>query len=217
MTRTIAIDGSAGSGKSTTARMVARELGYTYLDTGAMYRASALLASQENIPLNDGSTLASLLESHSMAIRDGRVLLDGEDLTEAIRRPGVAEMASLVSARPEVRRVMVGLQREVAGGGEVVAEGRDMGTVVFPDAVLKVYMYADVAVRAMRRLTQGEHEGSDLRLVVRSLLRRDRRDRTRADSPLRAAPDSLWVDTSSMTVRRQVDVVLEEYSRRVVS
>lgn len=197
--------------------MVARELGYTYLDTGAMYRASALLASREKLSLNDGTALASLLDSHSLDIRDGRVLLDGEDLTEAIRRPGVAEMASLVSARPEVRRVMVGLQREVAGGGEVVAEGRDMGTVVFPDAVLKVYMYADVAVRAMRRLRQGEHEGSDLRLVVRSLLRRDRRDRTRVDSPLRAAPDAFWLDTSSMTVRRQVDLVLEEYHRRIGS
>lgn len=197
--------------------MVARELGYTYLDTGAMYRASALLAFRENISLDDGNALASLLESHSLDIRDGRVLLDGEDLTEAIRRPGVAEMASMVSAHSQVRRIMVGLQRKVAGGGEVVAEGRDMGTVVFPDAALKVYMYADVAVRALRRLKQGEHESSDLRLVVRSLLVRDRRDRTRADSPLRAAPDAVWVDTSSMTVQRQVDVVLEEHHRRTVS
>jgi cytidylate kinase len=197
--------------------MLARELGYTYLDTGAMYRASALIASREKLPMDDGNAVAALLESHSLAIRDGRVLLDGEDLTGAIRRPGVAEMASVVSAHSAVRRVMVGLQREVAGGGEVVAEGRDMGTVVFPDAALKVYMYADVAVRAMRRLRQGEYEDSDLRLVVRSLLVRDRRDRTRADSPLRAAPDALWVDTSSMTVRRQVDVVLEEYHRRTAS
>jgi len=193
----IAIDGPAGAGKSTVARAVADALGFTYLDSGAMYRCVALaeLRGVED-PLGCEIELG------------GRVTLDGEDVTEAIRAPQVSARASQVAARPEVRGHLVELQREMIGNGDYVAEGRDIGTVVAPDAEVKVFLTASPQERAQRR---AEQTGADLARVLAEQLERDERDETREHSPLQAAPDALRVDTTG----RSVDEVVAEIARLV--
>lgn len=189
-------------------------LGFDYLDTGAMYRMAALLSAR-NGSGSDGEALAALIESHEISLLHGGAFLDGENVSTCIRTPAIGEAASLLSAQPGVRRAMVRKQREFASGRNLVAEGRDMGTVVFPDAVLKVYVIADLAVRAVRRLRE---QGADaaggskgFASVVASLMKRDRRDRERSDSPLRPAPDAILLDTSLMTVAEQVERVVSLY------
>ena len=193
----IAIDGPAGAGKSTVARAVADALGFTYLDSGAMYRCVALaeLRGVED-PLGCEIELG------------GRVTLDGEDVTEAIRAPQVSARASQVAARPEVRGHLVELQRDMIGNGDYVAEGRDIGTVVAPDAEVKVFLTASPQERAQRR---AEQTGADLAQVLAEQLERDERDETREHSPLQAAPDALRVDTTG----RSVDEVVAEIARLV--
>ncbi len=182
----IAIDGPAGAGKSTVARAVADALGFTYLDTGAMYRCVAL------------AELRGVQDPLDCAIGlGGRVTLDGEDVTDAIRAPHVSEHASLVAARPEVRGRLVELQRKLIRGGDYVAEGRDIGTVVAPDAELKVFLTASPRERARRR---AEQIGVDVEEVLRELAERDRRDENREHSPLTAARDALRVDTDGLGV-----------------
>lgn len=182
----IAIDGPAGAGKSTVARAVADALGFTYLDSGAMYRCVALaeLRGAED-PLGCEIGLG------------GRVTLDGEDVTEAIRTAQVSERASQVAARPEVRGHLVALQRAMVRGGDYVAEGRDIGTVVAPDAELKVFLTASPEERARRR---AEQLGVDPEQVLREQTERDSRDATRAHSPLQPAPDALRVDTTGLGI-----------------
>jgi cytidylate kinase len=178
-----------------------------------MYRTAALLASRSGLAFSDGPALSKLLSMHSMVVGAAGAFLDGEDVSSEIRAPAVSEAASLVSAHSDVRRAMVALQRQFAASRKVVAEGRDMGTVVFPSAVLKVYVIADVAVRAVRRVNEllkaGGESGFDS--VTSSLLSRDRRDRERADSPLRPCPSSIWLDTTLLTVRNQVERVISAY------
>lgn len=193
----VAIDGPAGAGKSTVARAVARALGFTYLDSGAMYRCVALAT------LRGGRRPAEAARSVDIELRD-RVRLDGEDVTEAIRTPEVSERASRVAADPGVRRAMVAKQRELMAEGDWVAEGRDIGTVVAPDAELKVFLTASPRERARRRAAE---LGIDAEQVVAEMEARDERDMTRRHSPLHAAPGSVEVDTTGLTIDQVVECV----------
>jgi cytidylate kinase len=197
----VAIDGPAGAGKSTVARAVADELGFTYLDTGAMYRAVALAATERGVP---AASIAA-----SLKIEPGeRVLLDGRDVTGEIRTPAVSEAASQVAADPAVRAAIASEQRRLLAAGDWVAEGRDIGTVVAPDAELKVFLTADAAERARRRA--GEL-GVDVATVLAEQTIRDERDRTRAHSPLMPADGAVVIDTTEMTLHE----VVEEIAARV--
>jgi cytidylate kinase len=213
----VAIDGPAGAGKSTTARLLAGRLGYALLDTGAIYRSVALLARDAGVPWDDGPALARLAEALDIRfeLRDGknRVHVAGRDLTDAIRTPEIADGASRVSALPEVRAALLGLQRRLAAGGGVVVEGRDIGTVVFPDAGAKFFLTASTGERARRRAAEAVPSGrpADPGSTLREIEERDRRDATRAAAPLRKAEDALEVDSTGLTpdevVRRMEDVV----------
>jgi CMP/dCMP kinase len=200
----IAIDGPVGSGKSTVARRVAELLGYLHLDSGAMYRAVALGATRAGVSLGDAAGLERVAcEARIDMQMDGaerRVLLDGEDVTESLRGPEMSQQASRVALVPGVRRVLVTHQQRMGAAGGIVVEGRDIGTVVFPRAGLKVFLDADAEVRAQRRWLEYEQKGVavELALVVEEVRERDRRDRERAASPLRRAPDAVYVDCSAM-------------------
>jgi CMP/dCMP kinase len=195
----VAVDGPAGAGKSTVARAVAERLGFTYLDSGAMYRCVALASLRRAEPPEQ---VAAGLE---ISLGD-RVLLDGEDVTAAIRAPEVSEAASVVAASPAVRGAMVAQQRRLLGSGDWVAEGRDIGTVVWPQAELKVFLTASAEARAARRARQ---IGADPAVVLAEQAIRDRRDTERATSPLLPAPDAVTVDTSELT--------FDEVVQRIVS
>jgi cytidylate kinase len=202
----VAIDGPAGSGKSTVARAVAKRLGVAYLDTGAMYRSVAFAALDHGVDPTDGDALAKL--ANELDIRLGeRVVVDGVDATAAIRGPAVTAIVSAVSMHPEVRAGMVRRQRQWAaehGGG--VAEGRDIGTVVFPDADVKVFLTASEKERARRR--QQDDRAPDVAAVAADLARRDALDSNRAASPLRPADDAVVIDTTGRTVDDVVDQVV---------
>jgi CMP/dCMP kinase len=196
----IAIDGPAGAGKSTVARAVARELGFTYMDSGAMYRGVALAA------LRSGVEPATVAAAVRIDLGD-RVLLDGEDVTDAIRAPEVSEAASRAAADPVVREAMVaGQRRLLAGGGDWVAEGRDIGTVVAPDASLKVFLDADPGERARRRASE---LGGDPAMVLAEQTIRDERDRTRAVSPLEPAAGAVVLDTTGLTLDEVIERVVQ--------
>jgi cytidylate kinase len=196
----VAIDGPAGAGKSTVARAVAQELGYTYLDSGAMYRCVALLWLEQ--PGREPAALAQAAEIELCArnTRSGApvsTILDGRDVTEQIRTPEVSEAASKVASDPRVRAALVAKQRALIAGGDWVAEGRDIGTVVAPDAALKLFLTASPEERARRRAAE---LGADAAMVLAEQAMRDERDTTREHSPLRAAPGALTLDTTGMTV-----------------
>jgi cytidylate kinase len=191
----IAIDGPAGAGKSTVARGVAEALGFTYLDSGAMYRTVALAALRAGIDLDDPEALAALARAREIELADGRVLLDGEDVAEAIREPEVTEAASRVSVHPGVRAEMVSRQRRMIDAGHYVAEGRDIGTVVSPDSPLKVYLTASPHERARRR---AEQMGADADEVLAAQIERDTRDQERALGTLRPADDAIALDTTGL-------------------
>ena len=211
----VAIDGPAASGKSTTARMVARRLGYLWVDTGAMYRALALKALREGIRPDDRERLKEMVDRTDVCLeeRDGglRVFLDGEDVTEAIRSPEVTRAVSWVCTFPFVRQAMMRLQREMACGGGVVMEGRDIGTVVVPDAEVKVFLDADIKERARRRWKELGERGVNVSLeeVERELAERDRKDAEREHAPLRRAPDAIVVDTTDLSIDEQVDRIVQ--------
>src|SRR5438132_2900915 len=201
----VAIDGPAGAGKSTVARELARRLGFTIVDTGAIYRAVALAARRAGIDWDDDSALARLLDSPDFRLSfgdDSRVLLNGEDVTEAIRTPEISRGASIVSARPVVRTKLLGLQRELGRRAPrgAVLEGRDIGTVVFPDADVKFFLTASDQARAARRQSELQEKGLavDVAEVLADQRRRDRDDTERAIAPLKPAPDALVVDTTDM-------------------
>ena len=201
----IAIDGPAGAGKSTIARHLARRYGLLNLETGAMYRALALKALRLEVPLEDPTALVQLAAETSIQLEPGenenRVLLDGEDVTGQIRNQTVTDAASRVSVFPPIRAGMVRRQQEMAAMGGVVMEGRDIGTVVFPDAEVKIFLDAAPEVRGLRRYDQlGLHPPRQPEEVVRDLRARDERDRNRADSPLKPAPDSILLDSTNMTL-----------------
>jgi CMP/dCMP kinase len=197
----VAIDGPAGAGKSTLARRLAARLGYLYIDTGAMYRAVALWAIRENISLDDAPRLEQLAAHAVIRLSDSRVELNAEDVTVAIRAPEIGDAASRVSALPAVRKAMVRQQQQMGETASVVMEGRDIGTVVFPFAEVKIYLDAEPRVRAERRLRDLEARGEAASLdeVELEIRRRDDRDRTRADSPLMQAPDAIYFDSTGLT------------------
>jgi cytidylate kinase len=211
----IAIDGPAASGKSTTAKLVAQKLGYLYIDTGAMYRAMALKALQNGVTLSDSDAVAKLVESTTIDQRPGpdgiRTLLDGRDVSQDIRTPEMSLAASDISAISTVRQRLVKLQQEMGRQGGVVMEGRDITTVVFPDADIKVFMKADITQRARRRLEELKAKGAECRLedIEKQIAERDAQDSQRADSPLTCTPDSLVIDTSALSIEQQVEKVLE--------
>jgi cytidylate kinase len=192
----IAIDGPAGAGKSTVARALAAELGFTYLDSGAMYRCVALAALRRGADPDDSGSMAELAGSIAISFDGERVGLDGEDVSTAIREPAVSEASSRVSVHPGVREAMVAGQRELIAAGRYVAEGRDIGTVVSPDSPLKVFLTASPEERARRRAAQ---TGEDPAAVLAAQLERDRRDETREHSALRAAADAVEVDTTGLS------------------
>jgi len=201
-TVTIAIDGPAGAGKSTLARRLAERLGYLYIDTGAMYRAIALWAKRLGVSWDDAPRLEQLArESRIELASGGRVFLNGEDVSEAIREPDISEGASRVSAIPGVRRALVAKQQQMGREASVVMEGRDIGTVVFPQAEVKIFLDATPEERARRRLKDLAARGieADFAAVLAEMKRRDERDSTRADSPLRQAPDAIYVDSTGMS------------------
>ncbi len=200
----IAIDGPAGSGKSTLAALLARKYQYTNIETGAMYRALALKAMQDNVALDSGDALAVLAcESRIQLLarpEGNRVLLDGQDVTERIRHQDITDAASRVSVHPAVRDWMVDRQRELGAAGGVVMEGRDIGTKVFPNAEVKIFLDAAPEVRGSRRFLQQAVTSAPPESVLSELRARDERDRTRASSPLVPAPDAVLIDSTNLTL-----------------
>jgi cytidylate kinase len=208
----IAIDGPAGAGKSTIARHLARHFGLLNLETGAMYRAFALKALRTALPLDESSGLQGLAADTTIRLEPGEaencVLLDGEDVTGLIRNPMVTDAASRVSVFPAIRAWMVRLQQQLGAAGGVVMEGRDIGTVVFPQAEVKIFLDAAPEVRGQRRYDQlgqiGSPPAQQPEEVIRDLRARDERDRNRADSPLKPAPDAVLLDSTHMTLEEAV-------------
>jgi cytidylate kinase len=198
----VAIDGPAGSGKSTVAAALARRLGFLYLDTGAMYRALTWLATQEGADLEDGSALAELARAHPVSFGlDGRVEVDGSDVTEAIREPEIDRLVPGVARHHEVRAVMREMQRALGAVGDAVIEGRDIGTVVVPGAEVKVFLVADEAVRARRRTADRPGVGMDE--LAADLRRRDERDAVNTQP----APDAVVLDTTDLTIGQVLDLI----------
>jgi cytidylate kinase len=205
----VAIDGPAGAGKSTVARHLARHFGLLNLETGAMYRAFAFKALRTGLPLNESAGLESLAAETSIRLEPGeggnRVLLDGEDVTGLIRNQTVTDAASQVSVWPAIRAWMVCMQQEMGARGGVVMEGRDIGTVVFPQAEVKIFLDAAPEVRGLRRYDQlGPKPTIQPQEVIRDLRARDERDRNRADSPLKPAPDAVLLDSTNLTLEEVV-------------
>jgi cytidylate kinase len=208
----VAIDGPAGAGKSTIARRVAAKMGFVYIDTGAMYRAVALWALRQNVDLSEAGRLEELAQAARIEFAPGAsgVLLNGADVTEAIRSPEISQAASRVSSIPGVRKALVEKQREMGARQSVVMEGRDIGSVVFPDAGVKVFLDADPAERTLRRARELEQQGETVRAeeVAEQILERDQRDRTRAAAPLVQAPGAVYLDTTRLTLDQVEAVIL---------
>lgn len=207
----IAIDGPSGVGKSTVSRAVAEALGVAYLDTGSYYRAVTHVALRAGVHPGDGSGILAALKSAAFEVVDGALSLDGSDISAEIRGPEVTAAVSTVAAHPEVREAVVQMQRDwaTAQGGHAVVEGRDIGTVVFPDAALKVFLTADALVRARRRAGDPEAGGRSVEELVADMRRRDALDSTRETSPLRPADDAVIIDTSEMTIAAVVGEILD--------
>ena len=215
----VAIDGPAGAGKSTVAKRVAEKLGYVYINTGAMYLAVALWALRLGTDLSDMHLLEQLAKEARIELppRENRVLLNGEDVTDAVREPRVSAAASKVSAVPGVRRALLGLQRSMAEENSVVMEGRDIGSVVFPAAQVKIFLDADSRERARRRaneLKQTEVSVNPAQ-VADEMKARDDRDRQRAESPLVQAPDAQLVDTTGLTLDQLEEAILKIVRARI--
>lgn len=213
----IAIDGHSGCGKSTTARIVAKKLGYTYIDTGAMYRAVTLYFLRNKVDLGNIGAIVAALEKVNIRFRmqpDGmtHTMLNGEDVESEIRSGQVSDMVSQVSAIPVVRRAMVAQQQEMGKDKGVVMDGRDIGSIVFPDAELKIFMTADPVVRARRRNLELKEKGLDgeEQQIMNNLLMRDRMDSTREDSPLIKSEGAVQIDTTHLSLEEQTNIVINE-------
>lgn len=213
----IAIDGPASSGKSTVAKIIAKNLGYTYLDTGAMYRCATYLALKNKLTKDQVPTLLEELETHPISFSKGddgsqRVFLGGDDVTLAIRQNDVTNNVSWVSALPEVREELVAQQQRIAATGGIVMDGRDIGTVVLPDADLKIFLIASVEERALRRFKENQEKGipSDLETLKEEIAARDFKDSNRKVSPLKAADDAIIFDTTGVSIDGVVAFISEK-------
>jgi len=216
MRRVVTIDGPAGSGKSTVARQVAERLGWRLLDTGAMFRAVAWAVARAGLDLDDAQAVARLTETLEVRFPPGRVLVDGEDVTEAIRTSEVTRRVRPIADNPAVRRELAGWQRAFAAENDTVTEGRDQGTVVFPDAPLKFFLTADPAERARRRFEEFRRRGETVAYdeVFADLQRRDREDEARTIAPLKPAEDAQRLDTTGRTID-EVVTIIERSARRL--
>lgn len=212
----IAIDGPSGAGKGTVARAIAAELGYRHVDSGAMYRAVGWKALQEDVALDSDEAVSELASGSRIDVSAARVLIDGTDVTRAIRTPAIDRAATAVARLPRVRAVLVDRQRVLGDRGAIVMEGRDIGTVVFPHADVKIYLDASPEERARRRASDPAHSGPTAVGEVATLLTaRDEIDRTRAASPLYAAPDAVVVDTTGKNVDQVVKEVLAVIKKKL--
>jgi cytidylate kinase len=212
----IAIDGPSASGKGTVAAKVAAALGFHYLDSGALYRLVALAAQRRSVPLDDEAGLAQVAATMDVAFVPDRVTLGGEDVSAPLRTEEVSKAASRVAACPAVRQALLARQRGFRRSPGLVADGRDMGSIVFPDAPLKVYLTAAIATRAERRYKQLMEKGMYAKMpdVVEELARRDERDTTRPVAPLKHYPDAIFLDTTGMTVDQAVDEILARWREK---
>ena len=217
----IAIDGPAASGKSTTAREVARILCYTYIDSGAMYRAVTLKALREKVSVNDSKKVTELAKKLNLSLKsyDSKTLIfmDGEDVSEKIRTPQIDKNISPVAANPAVREIMVTKQRTIGKTGGIVMDGRDIGTVVFPNAHLKIFMIASVKERAIRRKKELEQKGIkiDLEKVVEDIKYRDQQDMSRHHGPLLKSQDAIELDTTQLSIEQQIQKILKLARRKI--
>ena len=215
----VAIDGPAGAGKSTIAKRVAARLGFTYIDSGAMYRAVALWALRQNVDPGDMHRMEQLAMAAEIELSPGRIRLNGEDVTDAIRTPEVSGGASKVAVIPGVRRALVAKQRLMGERSSVVMEGRDIGTVVFPGADVKIFLDADPRERVRRRLSDVRTSGEEIpeSALAAQMKERDQRDSTRADGPLAQAPDAAYLDSTSLTVEEVEEAILKIVRSRVTN
>ena len=213
----IAIDGPSGAGKGTVARAVSEKLGYRHIDTGAMYRAVGWKALHDGLALDDEAAMAALAEHANLVVEAGVVAVDGHDVTQAIRTPEMDKTAAAVARLPRVRAALVARQRAIGAQGGVVMEGRDIGTVVFPDATVKVYLDASADERARRRANDTAHSGGGAgqAAVAAALAARDRSDTTRSASPLTVAQDAVVIDTTDVPVDEVVRRVLDLVQRQL--
>ncbi len=217
----IAIDGPAGSGKSTTARLVAKRLDYTYLDTGAFYRALTLKVLDAGMAPEDTGAILQLAETTQIELQPhedkNRIWLDGREVTKMIREPRVTNAVAPVAANPQVRAIMVEKQRTIGRNGGVVMEGRDIGTVVFPDADLKIFMQASLEARARRRQEELAAMGitRDFATLKAEIAERDEKDTSRKHAPLLRAADAVLLDTTQMTIDQQVDFIVRELEKKL--
>lgn len=216
----VTLDGPAASGKSTTARLVAEKMGWLYLDTGAMYRAMAVKVVRRGVDLDKQSAIAEIAKGSDVRLEPTsektRVFIDGHEVTDAIRMPEIDQAVGPVCEVPFVREMMVDLQRKIGQGTNLVAEGRDMGTVVFPNAPLKFYVIASIEARAKRRLCDLKKKGIDISLaqLMEDIRKRDERDSGRSHSPLKPADDAIELDTSNRTIDEQVKFIVDHIDHK---
>lgn len=213
----VTVDGPAGSGKSTIAKIIAKKYGFTYLDTGAMYRMIALYALENSVDLEDSKAIESMLENTKLDIVGNQFFLNGRDVSEEIRTPRVSAVVSPVSAIKEVRVKLVELQREISKGKKIILDGRDIGTVVFPNGDVKIYLVASPEERAKRRLKEYEQKGveADYESVLASIKERDYIDSTRKESPLKKAQDAHEIDSSTMSIDEVVEIISKYIDEKI--
>ncbi|MCT4632751.1 MAG: (d)CMP kinase [Firmicutes bacterium] len=216
MCYSVAIDGPAGSGKSTVAKMISKELDIIYLDTGAMYRAVTLKVLSENVDFNDISSIKGIVDSISIDFKGNSIYLDGKDVSEDIRSTIVTNNVSDIAKLDYVRTKMVALQQKIASGNNIIMDGRDIGTIVLPDAELKVFLTASIEERARRRFDELVNKGKDVDMEVLKdeIARRDKIDSERSNSPLVQADDAILLDTSSMNINDVINFILGKLKDR---
>jgi cytidylate kinase len=212
MNDVVTIDGPSGAGKSTISKILAGKLGYQYLDTGALYRAVAWKIRDENADPEDAESLGSVLENIEITFEEERILVNGTDVTSRIREPEIGELSSRVSAKPMVRKHLFALQRDFGLKGKVVIEGRDIGTVILPEAANKFFLDASPEERARRRYKElsEKSDNCSLNKTIEAMNKRDRRDSARQDSPLKRTEDMVYIDTSSLSIEEVVSRMLKE-------